>query len=279
MRRIERSERIAETLRKSEGHKYDHGHLLVLTGGFGRTGAARLAARAAQRIGAGLVTLAAPGAALMECAAQTTSAMLRRCADADGLRVTLKDPRLNALVAGPGFGLEEREAMVIEALLDSGRSCVLDADALTLVSRDRNLRDRVHEGCVLTPHMGEFARLFPGVDHDDRGASARRAAERLGCTLVLKGPRTIVARPDGSAAVHIAEGERSVPWLATAGAGDVLAGMIGGLLARGVAPGDVAEAAVWAHVEAALAFGPGLIAEDLPEMLPVVLRGLDRGAE
>ena len=145
--------------------------------------------------------------------------------------------------------------------------------------------DLLHEGCVLTPHGGEFARLFP--DLDDRLAAppdtgpafsrvdaAREAARRAGAVVLLKGPDTVIAEPDGHCAVHAGVGERAAPWLATAGAGDVLSGLIAGLMARGLAPFDAACSAAWLHVEAARAFGPGLIAEDLPEALPGVLRAL-----
>ena len=266
-------------------HKYDHGHALVLTGGFGRTGAARLAARAALRVGAGLATLAAPGAAMMECATQITAIMLRRCDDGNALTAALDDARINALCLGPGLGVDERGADLVAAAIRSGRSCVLDADALTLIAADPGLRDALHRDCVLTPHGGEFARLFPDL-HDrlvgpategpaySKVDAARDAAAMAGCTVLLKGPDTVIADPDGRASIHAATGARTVPWLATAGAGDVLAGMIAGLLARGADPAEACGTAAWLHVEAARAFGPGLIAEDLPDLIPEVLRAL-----
>ncbi|WP_289150190.1 NAD(P)H-hydrate dehydratase [uncultured Salipiger sp.] len=286
-----RDDRVTEVLapqvpaKGAAGHKYDHGHALVLTGGFGRTGAARLAARAALRVGAGLVTLGAPGAAQMECAGQITALMLRRVEDGDDLSLLLDDGRLNALCIGPGLGLERARDLVPVAL-DADRATVLDADALTAFGEDADaLFDLLHEGCVLTPHGGEFARLFP--DLDDRLAAppdtgpafsrvdaAREAARRAGAVVLLKGPDTVIAEPDGHCAVHAGVGERAAPWLATAGAGDVLSGLIAGLMARGLAPFDAACSAAWLHVEAARAFGPGLIAEDLPEALPGVLRAL-----
>ena len=268
-------------------HKYDHGHALVLTGGMGRTGAARLAARGALRAGAGLVTLGAPGAAMLECAAQITALMLTRCDDGTALEGILGDARISALCLGPGLGLGERGQGLVEAALASGRPCVLDADALTLIAREPALADAVHADCVLTPHDGEFARLFPDIaerletvpEHGpaySRIDAARDAAARIGATVLLKGPATVVAHPDGRCALNAALYERAAPWLATAGSGDVLAGIAAGLMARRSSlhldPFDATCAAAWLHVEAALAFGPGLVAKDLPEMLPRVLR-------
>ncbi|MBN9886629.1 NAD(P)H-hydrate dehydratase [Salipiger abyssi] len=267
------------------GHKYSHGHALVLSGGFGRTGAARLAARAALRVGAGLVTLGAPGAAQMEIAAQITALMLRRVEEAEDLAALLGDARLNALCLGPGLG-QERARDLVPVALEKGRAVLLDADALSAFAGDPDeLFDMLHEGCVLTPHGGEFARLFPDLAEQlaarpatgpafSRVDVAREAARQAGCTVLLKGPDTVIAAPDGRASVHAAVGARSAPWLATAGAGDVLAGLIAGLMARGLPPFQAACSGAWLHVEAALAFGPGLIAEDLPEALPGVLRGL-----
>lgn len=273
-------------LRKDrEDHKFSHGHALVLTGGSGRTGAARLTARSALRAGAGLVTLGVPGSAQMEVAAQITALMLRRLDDAAGLADVLKDKRLNALCLGPGLGLDRARALVPEAL-KSGRKTVLDADALSAFADPPDaLFDMLHPGCVLTPHGGEFARLFPDIaarlsETPIKGPAyskvdaTRAAAERAGCVVLFKGPDTVIAAPDGRCAINAAVYDRAAPWLATAGSGDVLAGIITGLLARGFDPFMAAESGAWLHVEAARAFGPGLIAEDLPEMLPQVFRDL-----
>ena len=277
---------------KAGGHKFDHGHALVLAGGVGRGGAARLAARAALRVGAGLVTVAPPPAALIENAARLDAIMLRAVRDAEALGVLLEDGRLNALCLGPGLGTGEREAGLVRAALggaaSASRATVLDGDALTLIAADPELFGALDERSVLTPHAGEFARLFPDIagwlaTPADAGPAyskldaAREAAARAGCTIVLKGPDTVIAGPDGRAAIHAAAYGRAAPWLATAGAGDVLAGIVTGLLARGHGPFDAACAAAWLHVECALAFGPGLIAEDLPEMLPRVLARLEGG--
>ncbi|MBE9635635.1 NAD(P)H-hydrate dehydratase [Salipiger mangrovisoli] len=272
-------------LGKRGGHKFDHGHALILSGGFGRTGAARLAARAALRIGAGLVTLAVPGAAQMEVAAQITALMMRRVETAEALAQLLEDRRLNAVCLGPGLGIERARMLVPEALR-AGRATVLDADALSAFAGDPEaLFTALHADCVLTPHGGEFARLFPDLARHLAGPlqsgpgfsridAARAAAARAGCTVLLKGPDTVIAAPDGTVCVHAAAYGRAAPWLATAGAGDVLAGLICGLLARGAGAYQAARAAAFLHVEAARCIGPGLIAEDLPEALPAVLRGL-----
>jgi hydroxyethylthiazole kinase-like uncharacterized protein yjeF len=273
---------------KDQGHKFTHGHALVLSGGPGRTGAARLAARAALRIGAGLVTLGVPPSAQQEVASQITALMLTRVADAEALQTVLSDNRLNALCLGPGLGTGPREAALVAAVLGAPvaqRATVLDADALTLIAKDPHLFNTLHETCVLTPHAGEFARLFPdiaarlaaaptGGPAYSKADATQAAAARAGCVVLFKGPDTVIAAPDGSCSIHAAQYGRAAPWLATAGAGDVLAGFITGLLARGFSAMQAAENAAWLHVECALSFGPGLIAEDLPEEVPKVLRRL-----
>ncbi|MFO1176266.1 MAG: NAD(P)H-hydrate dehydratase [Paracoccaceae bacterium] len=291
-------------------HKYSHGHALILSGPPGHTGAARLAARGALRIGAGLVTIAAEPEAIAEHAAQLNAIMLREVGDGDGLRTILSDKRINALCLGPGLGLDGRAAGLVAAALgwhlpeglplieatDAQVSawfrkhghrpaCVLDADALTLLSRDPALFGMLHDGCVLTPHAGEFARLFPDIAEKlaapatkgpaySKVDATREAAKRAGCVVLYKGPDTVIADPEGRCVINSAHYDRAAPWLATAGSGDVLAGFIAGLLARGFGPMQAAETAAWLHVECALTFGPGLIAEDLPEQLPAVFRKL-----
>lgn len=260
-------------------HKFEHGHALILSGGPGRTGASRLAARAALRVGAGLVTLGVSPAAQMEVAGHITAIMLRRVADAEALSAVLEDRRINALCLGPGLGLGDAQAKLVGSALRCGQPCVLDADALTLLSASKPLFDQLHASCILTPHEGEFARLFPDLAKrlgDEPGyaktQATREAAARAGCVVLFKGPDTVIAAPDGQCNVHAASGDRSAPWLATAGSGDVLAGLITGLLARGLVPSQAAAYATCLHVEAARSFGPGLIAEDLPEQLPKVFR-------
>lgn len=277
--------------RGGDPNKYTHGHALILSGGVGKGGAARLAARGALRIGAGLVTLGAPSAAIIENAARLDAVMLARIGDAEALAEALDDERINAVALGPGLGVGARARDLTLAALAKrkGRGVVLDADALTSFQEEPEaLFDALQErSAVLTPHLGEFGRLFPDLKARldapaTRGPAfsktdaAREAAARAGCVVLLKGPDTVVADAVGGASVVSAQYERACPWLATAGAGDVLTGMIAGLLARRYAPKSAAEAAAWLHQEAALNFGPGLIAEDLPEALPRVfdkLRG------
>ncbi len=297
----------AETVAKEpEEHKYDHGHALIFSGGPGKSGAARLAARGALRIGAGLVTVGCPPGALSENAARLDAIMVTPVSDADDLAEILKDERKNALCLGPGLGAERARDLVPTALAvpapapgplkddakggpGSGpglRSLVMDADALTAFADDpTGLFDLLHEKCILTPHAGEFARLFPDIAEKlsapaskgpaySKVDATREAAVRAGCVVLFKGPDTIIAAPDGRCSINSAQYDRSAPWLATAGSGDVLAGFITGLLARGFPPMQAAESAAWLHVECALKFGPGLIAEDLPEILPSVFRDL-----
>ncbi len=270
-----------DLLQKPQGHKYDHGHVLVLSGGPGQTGAARLAARGALRAGAGAVTLGVRPPTLSEVAVQVTAIMVRRIKDGFSLSKALEDQRINTLCLGPGLGLKENRREIIEAALLTKRPAVLDADALTHLAQDRDLFEALHSACVLTPHMGEFARLFPDIaERLNNGPSFFRtegmlaAARRAGCTVLLKGPETVIADPEGRVKIHAATGERAVPWLATAGAGDVLAGFIAGLMARGADPLAAASHATWLHAACAAHFGPGLIAEDLPEVLPNVLRAV-----
>ncbi len=267
------------------GHKFSHGHALVLTGSAGKTGAARLAARGALRIGAGLVTLGVPEAAHLEVASQVTAVMLQQIDDDAGLTQLLEDRRLNALCLGPGLGLTDDKMALVAAALRARRATVLDADALTLLASHSELAALLHPACVLTPHMGEFRRLFPAFARKldtipqtgpaySKVDATREAAAQLGCTVLLKGPDTVIADPDGRCSINSAHYDRAAPWLATAGSGDVLAGFVTGLLARGFAPMQAAETGAWLHVECARGFGPGLIAEDLPEELPKVFRAL-----
>lgn len=265
-----------------EGHKFDHGHVIVFAGGVGRGGAGRLAARAALRVGAGLVTVFCPPAALQENAARLDAIMLRAVKDV-AVFEALVDDRVGAFCLGPGMGTGARTRAMVEAVLRLERKTVLDADALSSFEENPGqLFDMLHENCVLTPHFGEFKRLFPDLAEQYRRAKLppldclRAAERRAGAIVLLKGPSTIIADPGGGVSVHAAQYGRQVPWLATAGAGDVLAGMIAGISVS-ASSGSVfnaTEAAVWLHVEAARKFGPGLIAEDLPETLPKVFQEL-----
>jgi hydroxyethylthiazole kinase-like uncharacterized protein yjeF len=235
------------------GHKYSRGHVTVL-GGAAMTGAARLAAVAARRAGAGMVTIAATGSADIYRAGEPGTIV-----DAHPLASLLADPRRAVWVCGPGLGAAASAAALPE-LLAAGRQVVVDADALTLCA---GAPERLRGAAVLTPHAGEFARVF-GAPGPDRLAAARAAAARTGAVVLLKGADTIVAAADGRAVVNAS----APPWLATAGAGDVLAGLIAGLLAQGMPAWEAACAAAWLHGAAAASAGAGLIAEDLPALLP-----------
>lgn len=261
----------------AKGHKYDRGHALAVSGGPLNTGAARLAARAALRIGAGLVTLASPPDALMVNAAHLTAIMLRRMEGAEGLSEILSDRRFNAVVLGPALGVGEQSRGLVRVVLEAGPAAVLDADALTSFSGKADelseLIRSVSRQVVLTPHAGEFVRLFGDAARlQGKLAAAREAACNSGAVVVLKGADTVVAAPDGRASIS----ENAPPWLATAGSGDVLAGMICGLLAQGMAGFEAACAGVWMHGESARLFGPGLIAEDIETRLPEVMQRLAR---
>jgi hydroxyethylthiazole kinase-like uncharacterized protein yjeF len=272
--------------KRLDAHKYAHGHALVLSGGPGKGGAARLAARGALRIGAGLVTLACHPAATQENAAQLNAIMLKPIREVTDLIEFLADGRINAICLGPGLGRGERAQQLVTAVLAAERATVLDADALTVHEDDPDsLFLQLHEACVLTPHAGEFRRLFPDIAARlDAPATTgpafskidatQEAAARAGCTVLFKGADTVIADASGRSAVHCSAYGRAAPWLATAGSGDVLAGFITGLLAQGAAPRAAAETAAWLHTECALSFGPGLVAEDLPEELPRVFRAL-----
>ncbi len=288
-----------------DGHKYLRGHALVVSGALAHTGAARLAARGALRVGAGLVTVATPADALAVHAAALTAIMTTICDGPAELGAILEDRRKNAIVLGPGLGVgAATRALVLEALRPdekaaAPRAVVLDADALSSFKGETIVLARaIRASCapvVLTPHEGEFARLFGEISGEDEASWLRlepdlealrgqlsglrsvsklertQAAARLsGAVVLLKGPDTVVADPEGRATID----ETSPPWLATAGSGDVLSGMIAGLCAQSMPHFQAASAAVWLHGAAARQFGPGLIAEDIPESLPRVLRAL-----
>lgn len=250
-----------------DGHKHDRGRLYVVSGGMNATGAARMAARAGLRVGAGLVTVLTPPSALAVNAAQLEAVMVRAFAGADGLVRAAE--RASAVVIGPAAGVGEATRLNVLALARTGAPLVLDADALTSF-RDApaDLFDALTGAAVLTPHEGEFERLFPGLlKAAGRVAAARQAAAAAHAVVLLKGAETVIADPDGRVVLN----RHASPFLATAGSGDVLSGLIGGLLAQGMAPFDASPAAAWLHGDAARRFGPGLIAEDLPDALPGVL--------
>ena len=259
-----------------DGHKYARGHAVVVSGALASTGAARLAARGALRGGAGLVTIASPREALAVNAASNLAVMVRPVDGADELAGFLSDPRRNAVVLGPGGGVGREMRELVLAALAGERAVVLDADALTSFADEPQallaaMRKRP-QVTILTPHEGEFVRLFKAMVGEARSKleKARIAAEEAGAVVLLKGPDTVVAAPDGRAAIAT----NAPPWLATAGSGDVLAGLVAGALAQGMPGFEAAAAAVWLHGEAGAEAGPGLIAEDLPDVMPKVYRRL-----
>jgi hydroxyethylthiazole kinase-like uncharacterized protein yjeF len=261
------------------GHKYDRGHAVVVSGPSWSTGAARLAARGALRAGAGLVTIASPREALAVNAAANLAIMVRPVDGAEQLDRFLADRRLNAVAIGPGLGVGEATRALVLAALSGARAVVLDADAITsFAEQPQDLAEallaRRDRATIMTPHEGEFARYFGTLDGRTHAGSklerARLAAQLIGAVVVLKGADTVVAASDGRAAIA----GNAPAYLATAGAGDVLTGISAGLLAQGMPAFEAAAAAVWLHGEAANMFGPGLIAEDLPEALPRVYRAL-----
>ena len=262
-----------------DGHKYDRGHAVVVSGGVSFTGAARLAARGALRAGAGLVTIASPRDALLVNAAASLAVMVRPVDGSAELEQFLADRRRNAVLLGPGGGVGAEMRDRVAVALAGECAVVLDADAVTSFSDDPAalfdaIARRADTATVLTPHGGEFARLFKTspqtTEQSSKLETVIEAARVSHAIVLLKGADTIVAAPDGTAAIAA----NAPPWLATAGSGDVLAGFITGLLAQGMPAFEAAAAAVWLHGEAAKEFGPGLIAEDLPEALPAVYRRL-----
>jgi ADP-dependent NAD(P)H-hydrate dehydratase / NAD(P)H-hydrate epimerase len=264
---------------KRDGHKYDRGHAVVVSGPMWSTGAARLAARGALRAGAGLVTIASPREALAVNAAANLAIMVRPVDGAAEFETFLADRRINAVALGPGLGVGERTCELVLTALAGERAVVLDADAMTSFATDpqrlaKALKSRSGPRTILTPHEGEFSRYFGALNVKSQVGSklerTRLAAELTGAVIVLKGPDTVIAAPDGRAAISA----NAPPYLATAGSGDVLAGIATGLFAQGMPAFEAAAGAVWLHGEAAAVFGPGLIAEDLPEQLPKLYRGL-----
>lgn len=264
---------------KPQVHKYSRGHAVVVSGGLSTTGAARLAARGALRAGAGLVTIASPREALSVNAAASLAVMVRPVDGPAELGEFLADRRRNAVVLGPGGGVGQAIREQVQAALTSGSAIVLDADALVSFADDPDtlaaaIAKRTNRDVVLTPHEGEFKRIFNAIykntDLNVKLEKVRAAARISKAVVLLKGADTVVASPDGRASIA----DNAPPSLATAGSGDVLAGIIVGLLAQGMPAFEAASAAVWLHGEAACEFGPGLISEDLADALPPVYRRL-----
>lgn len=253
----------------ADAHKHARGRLGVVSGKATQTGAARLAARAGLRIGAGVVRILCPPDAAAVIAPAIEAIMLTSFSSDEALAEAAEG--LDAVVIGPAAGVNDATQANVRALAAGGAALVVDADALTVFEGwPQDLFDVLDRDDVLTPHEGEFRRLFPGLLDQDREAAAAGAAKRAGAVVVLKGAATVIAAPDGRLGVN----DNGTPWLATAGSGDVLAGMIAGLMAQRMDSFDAARAAVWMHAEAARGFGPGLIAEDLPDRIPAVLAAL-----
>lgn len=253
----------------AQTHKHTRGRLGVVCGGPLRTGAARLSARAGLRVGAGLVRLLCPPDAALVVAGAVEAIMVDAFETPDGL-AALTGP-MQSVVIGPAAGLDEATVANLKAIAGRDAALVVDADALTIFAgRADHLFALLSDRDVITPHEGEFERLFPDLLKHGREPAATQAAVISGAVVVLKGSQTVIAAPDGRVVVQ----PPASPWLATAGSGDVLAGMIGGWLAQGMSAFDASCAAVWMHADAAARFGPGLIAEDLPEQIPHVLRSL-----
>jgi hydroxyethylthiazole kinase-like uncharacterized protein yjeF len=260
-----------------DGQKYSRGHAVIVSGGIASTGAARLAARGALRAGAGLATVASPRDALAVNAAALTAVMVRAVDTPVEFAELLVDKRLNACVIGPGAGIGQRTRDLVLTALSAKPHLVLDADALTSFAEAPDhlfeaIKAAAEPQVVLTPHEGEFPRLFSDLSnkHPQRSKleRVRAAAQRAGAVVLLKGPDTVVASPDGRATIAA----NAPPWLATAGAGDVLAGMVAAMLAQSAPAFEATSIAVWMHGEAAREAGPGLIAEDLPDVMPAVMR-------
>jgi NAD(P)H-hydrate epimerase len=250
-------------------HKYARGHLTIL-GGAIATGAARLAALAGRRSGAGLATIVSPQEAMSVYQAAEPGNLVVTAGDHETFARLAADERRNAFLIGPGCGVNDRTRGAVVAALATRRSVLLDADAITaFAERPDALFEAISGPVLLTPHEGEFRRLFPDlVDVPGKVDRARQAARRSGATVLLKGPDTVIAAPDGRAVINV----HAPASLATAGAGDVLAGIAGGLMAQGLTPLAAGAAAAWLHGESAYRFGgPGLIAEDLIEALPQAL--------
>ncbi|WP_323795731.1 NAD(P)H-hydrate dehydratase [Nisaea sp.] len=246
----------------ASSHKYTRGHAVISGGAM--TGAGRLAARAARRSGAGLLTVAAPSSLCPLFSADAPGVITAPADDVAAFSSLLEDARKNAVLVGPGHGVSEHTRSIAEAALLAERTVVLDADALTVFAGEAEaLSSMIRAPAVLTPHQGEFARLFPDLS-GSKLEMARAAAALVGAVVVLKGPDTVIAAPDCRAAIN----GNAPPWLATGGTGDVLAGTILGLLTQGMPAFEAAAAAVWLNGAAASRFGPGLIAEDLPEIFP-----------
>lgn len=255
---------------KEEQHKYDRGHVVVSGGGVECTGAACLAAIAALRVGSGLVTVASPADALIIYATKLTSVMAKPFADINEFKELIADQRKNVIVLGPGNGVGDSTVAKVEVALSMGKQCVIDADAITsFAGKSEGLFRLIKSPVVLTPHEGEFKAVF-----DCKGSREERAieaAKQSGAVVVLKGHETAIATPDGRIVIN----NNAPPSLSTAGSGDVLSGIIAGLMAQGMEAFLAACCGVWLHGQAAERLGIGMISEDLPNMLPKAMQEIE----
>lgn len=262
--------------RCAESHKHKHGHVLCVSGPMRTTGAGRLAARGALRVGAGLVSIAAPASALMVHAVHLTAIMLEKADSGADLTVLAEDIRKSVILVGPGLGLNERAKEMVAAALSAKAALVLDADALTLFKDAPDVLFRAIKAhtapVILTPHAGEFSRIFGGLKDGSKIDAARAAAQISGAVVAYKGADTVIASPHSANGGVCVVNTRASAHLATAGSGDVLAGIIAGFLAQGMEPQNAACAGVWLHGAAGQHLGPGLIAGDIPGALPQLLK-------
>lgn len=268
---------IARLSKSGARHKYDYGHAVIISGPAGQGGAARLAARAALRIGAGLVSVASSKGAVSEHAGQLNAIMIKPVGDGAALQDDLRALKPDAICIGPNLGTDERALRKLSAVMQLPIPQVIDADAITLLSQNRDLMDSLaNAASVLTPHDGELRRLIADIFADTtcRETRVKAAAKMTGCVVLSKGVETLIARPDGVCACVPSNRFRHAAWLATAGSGDVLSGMITGLLARGFDGFDAAKIGAILHFLCAETLGPGLTADDLPDALRSVLKSL-----
>jgi hydroxyethylthiazole kinase-like uncharacterized protein yjeF len=254
-------------------HKHQYGHAAVISGPCGQGGAARLAGRGALRIGAGVVSVICSTDAVAEHAAQLNAIMVKPYVRETAVSECLSAINPQAICIGPNLGLTSASQTLLSQVLSLGRPTCVDADAITLLADSSlNLPAITNPQSVMTPHAGELRRYIPNVfaKTSCRVALAQAAAAKAGCVVLFKGPETIIAGPDQTPMIVSSKGYEYTSWLATAGSGDVLAGFITGLLARGFDAFEATCIATDLHFRCASAFGPGLIAEDIPEMLPMV---------
>lgn len=266
-----------DLLNKSGGrYKQCYGHAAVVSGPSGKGGAARLAARGALRVGAGLVSVVCSDDARQEHAAHLDAIMVKPFGSSVSFTACLNDIGPDAICIGPNLGLDlAANTVLADSLLQSCPKCI-DADAITLLSQNPSLQLTPQD--VMIPHEGELRRYIPAgfAQTSCRKTLARSAAAKANSVVLFKGSDTIIAAPNGACKIVSSQGYKNSNWLATAGSGDVLSGFITGLLARGFSAFDAACTGAYLHLECAELFGPGLIAEDIPEMLPRVFNAAYR---